>query len=72
MSSSQTIPSVTDRIKPLTAGAPVVAIHFLGERAVFALGDDVAGLRADLTAIYAGRQSVTEDLWCHVTLARRP
>jgi WD40 repeat protein len=40
MTSTQTIPSVTDRIKPVAAGAPVVGIHFLGERAVFALGEE--------------------------------
>jgi WD40 repeat protein len=34
------IPSVTDRVKPIAAGAPVVAAHFLGERAVFALGEE--------------------------------
>jgi len=46
--------------------------HLLTHSPVFALGDDVAGLRADLTHIYDGRESVTEQLWCHVTLARRP
>jgi WD40 repeat protein len=34
------IPSVTDRVKPVSAGAPVVAVHFIGERAVFALGEE--------------------------------
>jgi WD40 repeat protein len=34
------IPSVTDRVKPIVAGAPIVAAHFLGERAVFALGEE--------------------------------
>jgi WD40 repeat protein len=34
------IPSVTDRVKPVAAGAPVVAAHFLGERAVFTLGEE--------------------------------
>src|SRR2546423_5174189 len=34
------IPSVTDRVKPIVAGAPVVAAHFIGERAVFALGEE--------------------------------
>src|SRR6185436_3236873 len=34
------IPSVADRAKPVAAGGPVVAAHFLGERAVFALGEE--------------------------------
>ena len=34
------IPSVVDRTKPVAAGAPVVAVHFLGQAAVFALGED--------------------------------
>jgi WD40 repeat protein len=34
------IPSVTDRVKPIAAGAPVVGVHFLRERAVFALGEE--------------------------------
>jgi len=34
------IPSVTDRVKPVAAGAPVVAAHFFGARAVFALGEE--------------------------------
>src|SRR5947209_6351380 len=34
------IPSVVDRVKPIAAGGPVVAAHFLGERAVFALGEE--------------------------------
>src|SRR5215213_9939287 len=34
------IPSVVDRTKRVAAGAPVVAAHFLGERAVFALGEE--------------------------------
>jgi WD40 repeat protein len=32
-------PSVIDRTKPITAGAPVVAAHFLNNAAVFVLGD---------------------------------
>src|SRR6476619_3823195 len=38
--SSGPIPSVTDRMKPVAAGAPVVAVHFLGNRAVFVLGEE--------------------------------
>ena len=34
------IPSIVDRIKPVAAGAPVVAVHFLGGRGVFALGEE--------------------------------
>jgi WD40 repeat protein len=34
------IPSVTDRVKPVAAGAPVVAAHFLRDRAVFVLGEE--------------------------------
>jgi WD40 repeat protein len=34
------IPSVVDRTKPVAAGGPVVAAHFLGDRAVFALGEE--------------------------------
>src|SRR5947209_13822560 len=34
------IPSVTDRVKPVAVGAPVVAAHFLRERAVFVLGEE--------------------------------
>src|SRR6185369_7567225 len=32
--------SVADRVKPVAAGGPIVAAHFLGERAVFALGEE--------------------------------
>jgi WD40 repeat protein len=34
------IPSVADRVKPVAAGAPVVAVHFLKGRAVFVLGEE--------------------------------
>lgn len=34
------IPSVTDRAKPVAAGAPVVGIGFLGATAVFVLGEE--------------------------------
>jgi len=40
MANTQSIPSVVDRIKPIAAGAPVVAVHFVGGRAVFALGEE--------------------------------
>lgn len=31
---------MTDRIKPVAAGGPVVAAHFIGDHAVFALGEE--------------------------------
>lgn len=34
------IPSVADRTKPVAAGGPVVAVHFLGNAAVFVLGEE--------------------------------
>ena len=34
------IPSVADRAKPVAAGGPVVAVHFLRDRAVFVLGEE--------------------------------
>jgi hypothetical protein len=34
------IPSVIDRVKPVAAGAPVVAALFLRQRAVFVLGEE--------------------------------
>src|SRR5262249_50215671 len=33
------IPSVVERTRPVKAGAPVVAAHFLGQTAVFVLGE---------------------------------
>src|SRR5947209_8690400 len=32
---SASIVSVTDKVRPVTIGAPVIAVHFLGERAAF-------------------------------------
>lgn len=41
MSDTQnSIPSVADRVKPVAAGAPVVGVHFLKDRAVFVLGEE--------------------------------
>jgi WD40 repeat protein len=40
MTDLQTIPSVTDRARTFSAGGPVVAVHFLAKRAVFALGEE--------------------------------
>ena len=34
------IPSVVERTRPVKAGAPVVAAHFLGGTAVFVLGEE--------------------------------
>src|SRR3977135_2061434 len=33
-------PSVVERTRPVTAGATVVAVHFLGKTAVFVLGEE--------------------------------
>ncbi len=33
-------PSIVDRTRPVVAGAPVVGAHFLGDTAVFVLGDE--------------------------------
>jgi WD40 repeat protein len=33
-------PSVIDRTKPVAVGEPIVAVHFLGETAVFVLGEE--------------------------------
>jgi WD40 repeat protein len=40
VSDIQTIPSVTDRARIFSAGGPVVAVHFLKQTAVFALGEE--------------------------------
>ena len=40
MTDLQPIPSVTDRARTFSAGAPVVAVQFLKETAVFALGEE--------------------------------
>ena len=32
---SASIVSVTDRVRPLAIGMPVIAVHFLGEQAAF-------------------------------------
>ena len=41
MSDASTAPSVVERIRPVAAGGSVVAAHFLGEEAVFVLGEEV-------------------------------
>jgi WD40 repeat protein len=40
VSDIQTIPSVTDRVRSFSAGGPVVAVHFLKQTAMFALGEE--------------------------------
>ena len=40
MTDTQSVPSVTDRVRPIAVGAPVVAVHFLRDTAVFALGEE--------------------------------
>jgi WD40 repeat protein len=40
MTDLQPIPSVTDRARTFPAGGPVVAVHFVKDRAVFALGEE--------------------------------
>ena len=40
MTDTHTIPSVVDRIRPVAAGAPVVAVHVLKSAVVFVLGEE--------------------------------
>jgi len=40
MTDTPQIPSVADRVRPVATGAPVVALKFLGDTAVFALGEE--------------------------------
>jgi WD40 repeat protein len=40
MTDIQTIPSVTDRAKPVSAGGSIVAVHFVKDHAVFVLGEE--------------------------------
>ena len=42
----ESIPSVVERVRPISAGAPVVGIHFLKETAVFVLGEEALLLAA--------------------------
>jgi WD40 repeat protein len=37
---SAPIPSLTDRVRPIDAGAPVVGVHFFGATPVFVLGEE--------------------------------
>ena len=59
MSSTQTIASVTERVRPVLAGAPVVAAHVLQQTVVFVLGEEtLLFVEADGTerrvAVHAG------------------
>ena len=40
MTNDKQTPSVVERTRPVTAGAAVVAVHFLGKTAVFVLGEE--------------------------------
>ena len=40
-------PSVVERTRAIAAGAPVVAVHFLGRTAAFVLGEEAVVLVAD-------------------------
>src|SRR5689334_6693783 len=50
---SPNAPSVVERTRPVAAGGPVAAIHFLGEAAAFVLGEE-----ALLVLSQAGEQRV--------------
>ena len=67
------IPSVVDRTKPVVAGGPVVAVHFLRSRAVFALGEEALlfvapdGAEQRVAAHAGGILSVACDGTCILT-----
>jgi WD40 repeat protein len=52
-----TIPSVVERTRAIAAGAPVVAAHFLGETAVFVLGEE--------TLLLAGKDGAERRVTVH-------
>ena len=60
MSSEQlTIASMTERVKPVAVGAPVAAVHFLGDRAAFVCAEEkiaLAGANGDIahTDVHGG------------------
>ena len=54
MTDTAPIPSLADRVRPVTAGAPVVGVHFFGTTPVFVLGEE-----ALLFAPEQGEQRVT-------------
>src|SRR5436305_14316080 len=41
---SASIVSVTDRVRPVAIGAPVIAVHFLGEHAAFVGAEESVAL----------------------------
>ena len=50
---SASIVSVTDRVKPVTVGAPVIAVHFIGERAAF------VGAEENVILVTAGAETTS-------------
>src|SRR5262245_31756192 len=42
----ESIPSVVERVRPVSVGAPVVGIHFIKETAAFVLGEEALVLAA--------------------------
>jgi SAM-dependent methyltransferase len=53
--------SVTEHIGHISTHSPVLALR-----------SDLPGFRADMFAAYDGRDSVVEQVYCHLVLARRP
>jgi WD40 repeat protein len=55
MSSEQlTIASMTDRVKPVAIGAPVAAVHFIGDRAAFVCAEEkiaLAGIDGEVVPV---------------------
>jgi WD40 repeat protein len=47
MTNDKQPPSVVERTRPVSAGAPVVAVHFLGKTAVFVLGEEALLFASD-------------------------
>jgi hypothetical protein len=58
VSDTQTpIPSLTNRVRPVKADAPVVGVHFLGPTPVFVLGEEALRFTGDAerrVALHAG------------------
>ncbi len=40
MTAAENTASITDRVRPVAAGGPVSAVHFLKEHAVFVMGEE--------------------------------
>jgi WD40 repeat protein len=54
---SASMPSLADRVRPITAGGTIVGVHFLGKTPVFVLGEEAllfAGENERRVAIHAG------------------